>query len=557
MALMQHRATSRPVPDLLTACHLPASWSGQNAWTVLDTDYDQGHNFKKICDLWRSDARRPRMLHYVGIAIASPQGLKPGIHRFWHEAGRVSLTLCIGEMQKMLSDQHFTADTLIIGSVAVDKWAYKLLGRKCRKHTRFYKFRSTPQEHSLLKEAGFIENEKTTPYLQGEFNPFWMDTNNAECFRTKPTVSRQCAVLGSGISGAMVAQALVLRGWNVTVFEKFSKSSAGASGLPVGLVVPHVSADDSHRSRMSRTGTRLMRDLAQRYLVHGQDWLHSGVMERPALWHPDGAWIKPWALIASILGQPGISLRVNTDIKRVQRIGNDWHLFDAHQNKQGEFELVIFANAMDCIPLAEACDRQQPLNPQALKNITAMHPVHGTLSIGAHAGNADQYLNTIFPSYPVNGHGCFIPNIPGTKGARWYTGSTFETEDASVTHHSTPHRDNLEKLRQLLPTIGAALAPDFEEGRVNHWRGTRCVTHDRLPLVGSLHSGPHQGLWTIVGMGARGLSFSALCAELLVAKLGGEPLPVELALARSLDVQRIRRAPKLKRAAANLTPDVD
>jgi tRNA 5-methylaminomethyl-2-thiouridine biosynthesis bifunctional protein len=83
------------------------------------------------------------------------------------------------------------------------------------------------------------------------------------------------------------------------------------------------------------------------------------------------------------------------------------------------------------------------------------------------------------------------------------------------------------------------------------------VTHDRLPLVGSLHSGPHQGLWTIVGMGARGLSFSALCAELLVAKLGGEPLPVELALARSLDVQRIRRAPKLKRAVANLTPDVD
>jgi tRNA 5-methylaminomethyl-2-thiouridine biosynthesis bifunctional protein len=43
-------------------------------------------------------------------------------------------------------------------------------------------------------------------------------------------------------------------------------------------------------------------------------------------------------------------------------------------------------------------------------------------------------------------------------------------------------------------------------------------------------------------MGARGLSFSALCAELLVARLGGEPLPIESKLARLLATHRIQRS---------------
>jgi tRNA 5-methylaminomethyl-2-thiouridine biosynthesis bifunctional protein len=42
-------------------------------------------------------------------------------------------------------------------------------------------------------------------------------------------------------------------------------------------------------------------------------------------------------------------------------------------------------------------------------------------------------------------------------------------------------------------------------------------------------------------MGSRGLSFSALCAELLAARMGGEPLPVEAKLADALDGMRGRQ----------------
>jgi tRNA 5-methylaminomethyl-2-thiouridine biosynthesis bifunctional protein len=39
-------------------------------------------------------------------------------------------------------------------------------------------------------------------------------------------------------------------------------------------------------------------------------------------------------------------------------------------------------------------------------------------------------------------------------------------------------------------------------------------------------------------MGSRGLTFAALCGELLAARLHGEPLPLPLSLAMALDVRR-------------------
>ena len=44
-------------------------------------------------------------------------------------------------------------------------------------------------------------------------------------------------------------------------------------------------------------------------------------------------------------------------------------------------------------------------------------------------------------------------------------------------------------------------------------------------------------------MGSRGLTFAALCAELLAARLHGEPLPVERRLADALLPQRLARVP--------------
>jgi tRNA 5-methylaminomethyl-2-thiouridine biosynthesis bifunctional protein len=141
----------------------------------------------------------------------------------------------------------------------------------------------------------------------------------------------------------------------------------------------------------------------------------------------------------------------------------------------------------------------------------------------------------------VNGNGCFIPHVPDGTAEKWCAGSTFETDPLVAADLWGQHCTNMQRLEQLIPDAGAEIAETLDRGPVTQWSATRCVTHDRLPLVGPVGAGLDGGLWLCVGMGSRGLSFSALCAEILVARLCAEPLPVEFALARSLNANRTRR----------------
>jgi tRNA 5-methylaminomethyl-2-thiouridine biosynthesis bifunctional protein len=62
----------------------------------------------------------------------------------------------------------------------------------------------------------------------------------------------------------------------------------------------------------------------------------------------------------------------------------------------------------------------------------------------------------------------------------------------------------------------------------------RCATVDRRPLLAEMAG----GLWVCTAMGSRGLTFAPLCAELLAARLHGEPLPLESKLAQALDARK-------------------
>ena len=97
---------------------------------------------------------------------------------------------------------------------------------------------------------------------------------------------------------------------------------------------------------------------------------------------------------------------------------------------------------------------------------------------------------------------------------------------------------NFSHLQALLPSAAHALSHQFNSGEVKGWAGVRCVTPSRLPALGPLDL---PDLWLCSGMGSRGLTFSALCAEVLAARLHGEPLPIELRLADALLPQRLQR----------------
>lgn len=561
---------------------LPPPATGLSVWRVLDTRLDVTRLFA-LWQAWRDDAQRPRVLHLVALTASPPSpstlracaqaeqeslvdelteqwsGLLPGLHRLSLAQGRLQLTLCVGELQPLLREQQFEADVVFLDSAQTwDRWSLKALARCCRRGTQLQFAALTPDLHKLLPENGFVLG-----HGQARYDPSWELKTHRETLRTEAAAPGSCVVIGAGLAGASVAAALARRGWLVEVLDAAPEPAAGASGLPAGLLVPHVSVDDSPRSRLSRAGLRLMRAEAQRLLRAGQDWDASGVLEQrldgntglpnhwpaegqqitrtapegtepwrigmaavPALWHAQAAWIKPARLVQAWLKQSGVRFRGNTRVGRLQRVGNLWQLLDREGGLLASAGHVVLANAADAPRL---------LAPLGLDSqLPALQEMRGVMSSGLRQPGDDAAL----PPCPVNGLGSLIPAVPTEDGLAWYAGATYEDAMQPPAAASEHHRTNLDKLRTLLPTAGQALAPSFAPGTARGWGGTRCVSADRLPLVGPLDDGAQPTLWISAAMGSRGLSFAMLCAELLAARLGAEPWPVEASLARALHARR-------------------
>jgi len=534
------------------------AWVGRAAWSVLDCAFGNGQHLLAVWSAWLADPQRPRMLHYVVIANgftdlesahpfsaalnASGKNLQPGFNRIALEGGQLSLTLCLGPASDMLDAQAFQADHIFVDALTDDKWSVKALARCCKRGTRVSAAQADMDSlPAPWTDAGFKPADTAAsgagPDMLAVYDPDWVLKRTRHASSTWEQAPGQCVVIGAGLSGASVARALALRGWQVTVLDQSSEPAGGASGLPVGLVVPNVSADDNPRSRLSRAGARMTLAQARVHLQTGADWAPSGVTElrlnpitqqREPLWHATAGWIKPAALVHAWLQTPGITFQGSTPVARLDHCGNTWQLLDHDDHTVAQAELVVLANAIGCRGLLQ----DMPLPPDLATKLKVLHLMHGTVTLGPSTSDPT------FPATPVNGLGSFVPHVPSMSGAFWAAGATFEPDAAALADTAHQHALNQQRLGTLLPKVASTLEKQFASSQVTAWSGGRCVTHDRLPWVGPVDIQGRPGLWVCAGMGSRGLSYSVLCAELLAARLGGEPLPLEAQLLRSLDIKR-------------------
>jgi tRNA 5-methylaminomethyl-2-thiouridine biosynthesis bifunctional protein len=149
---------------------------------------------------------------------------------------------------------------------------------------------------------------------------------------------------------------------------------------------------------------------------------------------------------------------------------------------------------------------------------------------------------------PVIGDGYAVPLAP----QRTLTGATYDIDSTDGEVRSAGHRENLERLARMLPSAHVELNQHVE-GRV----AFRCVTSDRMPMIGQLAdesiartdaarlSGAWPldlpraaGLYGAFAFGSRGLVWSMLGAELVASQIEGEPWPIERELAEALDPAR-------------------
>ncbi len=578
-------------PEFLSGCGLPQAWAGQPQWLILETRFGLGFHFLTTWQAWRSDPERPRMLHFVSTearpvsaeallraAQARPElsslamalagqwhGLLPGFHRLAFDEGRVLLTLCVGDTQAMLRAQRFEADSIFLSGPGPQQdpalWSaetLKAVSRFARQGTAIAAGNAEPAVRDALAQFGFTLAPHDDP-LRGVFAPAWTVRRRGPAPERIDTPGR-CAVLGAGLAGAAVAASLARRGWQVTVLDAANQPAAGASGLPVGLLAPHVSPDDALLSRLTRAGIRATWSELTRLLEEGRDWRASGVLERrpdgdtrvpagwtdtgpneswpataaqlaaaglpadmpadtpadmPALWHARAAWVRPQRLIAAWLRQPGVAFRGGCRVARMAHGAGGWQLFGPSG------ELLIEADRVVVCAGFESGDFAPTL---------PLQPVRGQVAWGRMPEGAD------LPATPINGDGHLIAHVPQSDGPPvWLAGATFDRDSTRLSPTAADSDANRERLARLHP--GAARV--LQHAQAGSWVGIRCASGDRRPLVGPL-DGDAPGLWACTALGSRGLSFAALCAELLAGQWHGEPLALPGALAKALGTQRLR-----------------
>lgn len=582
----------------LGGCGLPQAWAGQPQWRILETGFGLGLNFLTTWLAWRSDPRRPRMLHFASIeahpvsrddvlraAAAHPAlaplgtelaaqwwGLLPGFHRFEFDAGRVLLTLGIGDVQPMLRAQQFEADSIFLDGFSPTlnprMWSpetLKAVSRLARRGTGIATWSVARPVRDALAQCGFqLRKVPGLPpkrdCLQGVFDPAWQIRRRHVLPDERvygpdgSAAPGHCAVIGAGLAGAAVAASLARRGWRVTVLDGAATPAAGASGLPAGVLAPHVSPDDALLSRLTRAGVRAAWLQAEALLRAGIDWDATGVLERrapgalrlpagwtaegpnaswragaaqlrkaglpeeaDALWHARAGWVRPARLVSAWLAQPGIRLEPGRRIARVTAAGGGWRLHGTDGTVVVDADRVVIAAGHDSAAFAPALPLQ---------------PVRGQIAWGRITPGLR------LPAMTINGDGHLISQVPDGGDMLWLAGATFDRDHHDTTLRAADTEANRARLARLHPTAAAVLAPAFMQGTVQGWAGVRCASADRRPLVGPLDASNPSSPWLSTAMGSRGLSFATLCAELLAARWHGEPLPLPVRLAQALDTRR-------------------
>jgi tRNA 5-methylaminomethyl-2-thiouridine biosynthesis bifunctional protein len=562
---------------------LTPRWAGAAQWRTLAVGLESSADFLQLWHAWRTDPQRPRMLHFVAICAgdfkntntvteltplaelldAQMWGLLPGFHRLVFEGGQVLLTLCVGDAQAMLKQQRFQADSVLLNVLADTPLAIlntvKAIARLCRHGTALSTTRTNAPLQSALKQCGF--ELSTSDSLQATYQPAWLPAKDSAVFK-----AGRCMVVGAGLAGAAVASSLARRGWAVTVLDAQGQPASGASSLPAGLLVPHTSPDDSLLSQLSRCGVRVTLQQCRALLRHGLDWGHTGVLQRGfdggtfklplawgqqpsqaasdwcypasaktlaaaglaedrhALWHPAAGWVKPSALVKAWLAAPGTTWQGNAPVATLEHAGHAWRALDAAGQLLAEGDMIVLCAGHASQLLAETAGGSPP----------DLQAIRGQVTFGL------QSDPTVLPPFPVNGDGGLISNITTPDGPLWLMGASYERNIGLPELKPQDHAENFARLQRLLPQVASALADQFTDDAAQGWAGIRCATPNRLPWVGPLGGAGDGGsdvvsdIWLCTGMGSRGLSFAALCGELLAARLHNEPLPIAQKLADAL-----------------------
>jgi tRNA 5-methylaminomethyl-2-thiouridine biosynthesis bifunctional protein len=513
----------------------------------------------------------------------------PGLHRLHFEGGRVTLTLAFGDVADVLPRLRLAADAFFLDGFAPernpDMWTpaiMKALARLARPGATAATYTAARSVRDALAAAGFAPElrpgyGRKRSMLAARYAPTGVRRDAPPA--PPPWSERRAIVIGAGLAGAALCERLAARGWRIDLVERRPAPATEASGIASGIFHPHLSRDDSILSRLTRAGSlyalsrwraleaagrrfswarcgalQVARDAKDEarmaatvralgfpaayvdYLPRASAQERAGVELRAGgWWFPDGGWMRPAELVAAQISAAAASGNLDRHLgisaAALERKAENWLVLSETGAVIASAPVVVLANAEDAARLAA------PGAP--------LKRVRGQLTLLP--GERVSTLRAV-----LAGAGHLAPAVDGTAVA----GATYDFDDEDPEPREAGHAGNLARLEKLLPGTTARIDAATLAGSV----GFRCVSADRLPLIGAFPDAARltgrppgrrdlpraPGLYGLVALGSRGLTWAALGAEQVAAMIEGEPPPLEGDLLDAVDpgrfaLRRLRR----------------
>ncbi len=541
-------------------------------------------------DLQRALALWPSLQRYSQQLLDGYVGINTGFQRLVFDAGRVVLTLMIGDALAMLPQLDARVDAWFLDGFAPSKnpemWTPDLfaqLARLSTAQTTLGTFTSTGYVRRALNDAGF--QMKRVPGLGKKWEVMRGTFGGAASTSSKPWFARpahrprECSalVIGAGLAGCATAASLAARGWQVELLERHATIAQEASGNPQGVLYLKLSAHGTSLSRLIVDGFGFTRRLLER-LHKGQDWDDCGVLqlafdereaqrqaklaaafpdtlltqidrekaERKAgvglasggLFYPDAGWVHPPALCQHLIAHPKVNLHGCQHALQLKRVDGEWQAWSG-ERMIARAAVVVLCGAADITRFAQSA--QLPL--KRIRGQISRLPASPT-SIA---------LRTVV---------CAEGYVAPVRQGEHTLGASFNFNSDDLTPSGAEHASNLELLREISGDLADrlqvdALEPDTLQGRA----AFRCTSPDYLPIVGPLADPVafaeayavlardarqvpqvpcpwQEGLYINGGHGSRGLITAPLSGELIAAWLNDEPLPVPQDIAEACHPNR-------------------
>jgi tRNA 5-methylaminomethyl-2-thiouridine biosynthesis bifunctional protein len=554
------------------------------AFAIGETGFGTGLNFLAAWQLFACTAPTTARLHFVSTELdpLAPADLvsalalwpelaaqreallgqyatpTPGWHRFAFDAGRVRLTLLIGDARATLPALHGEMDAWFLDGFAPARnpelWEQGLLeaiGRRSRPGATAATYSCAGQVRRALSAAGFRVWKVRGYGRKREMLQAQLDA----VVPVQAPPRRTALVVGGGLAGAAAARSLAERGWRVTLLEKSPTLAAGASGNPQGVLYARLSAQPTPLRQLVLAGYQhALRVLRTQLPCDGEAWSYAPVLqlafdarevarhaaiaalglpsdlvrgvsadeagamagltlEHPALVFPQGGWVHPPALCRALASHSAIEVRLARATPVLEQGADGWEA-RAGDHVIARAPVAVIAAGADSLRFAQAAH----------------------LPLGVNRGQL-----TLVPQTPFSaalravlcGDGYATPPRQGVHAV----GASFARESADDVR-ATDDAENLARLAQLAPSLFAALgAPRADQAGLGARAGLRCTSPDYLPVVGPVRE-RWPGLLISAAHGSRGLLTAPLAGEVLAAWLEAEPAPLDRAMMQALLPQR-------------------